>query len=108
MIQIVWEPSTLIKIAKLRTQAARHGKAFDVVRFVGDRAFAQATLKSVLDTEDEALMLLGLELMDALKMVTLSNGAAPAAVAAKPSASATPATPAAAPAAADRYVGRLR
>lgn len=102
------EPSTLIKIAKLRTQAARHGKAFDVVRFVGDRAFAQATLKSVLDTEDEALMLLGLELMDALKMVTLSNGAAPVAVAAKPSASATPATAAAAPAAADRYVGRLR
>ena len=99
------EQPTLVKIAKLRTLAARQGKAFDMVRFVGDRAYAQATLKSVLDSEDEALMLLGLELMDALKMVTVNNGAAPAAVASKPSVSAMPATPAAAPAAGDRYVG---
>ena len=105
------EQSTLIKIAKLRTLAARQGKAFDVVRFVGDKAFAQATLIAVLDTEDEALMLLGLELMDALKMVQLSNGAAPPA-AAKPSVAAVPssapAPPSSPPSTPDRYVGRLR
>ena len=106
------EQSTLIKIAKLRTLAARQGKAFDVVRFVGDRAFAQATLASLLDTEDEAMMVLGLELMDALKMVTLGSGSAPAAATTPPATAAKPASPAAPPATSaatpDRYVGRLR
>ena len=96
------EQSTLIKIARLRTLAARHGKAFDVVRFAGDRQFAQATLQSVLDTDDENLMVLGLELMDALKMVNLE---------ARPEVPPpAPARPAAAPAPdlSGRYIGRLR
>ena len=97
------EQSTLIKIARLRTMAARHGKAFDVVRFAGDRQFAQATLQSVLDTDDENLMVLGLELMDALKMVTISQAPAPPpAVPVRPVAETPP------PSTAAKYIGRLR
>lgn len=96
------EQSTLIKIARLRTLAARQGKAFDVVRFAGDRQFAQATLQSVLDTDDEELVVLGLELMDALKMVTLNQAPAAVPVAPQQAAQAAQATKA------SRYVGRLR
>ena len=99
------EQSTLIKIARLRTLAARHGKAFDVVRFAGDRQFAQSTLQSVLDTDDENLMVLGLELMDALKMVTLDAKPAPAPA---PRPQPPAAAPAPAPAAENKYIGRLR
>ncbi len=95
------EQSTLIKIARLRTLAARHGKAFDVVRFAGDRQFAHSTLQSVLDTDDENLMVLGLELMDALKMVTVDARPAPAATPLPPA----PVRP---PPAENKYVGRLR
>ena len=102
------EQSTLIKIARLRTLAARHGKAFDVVRFAGDRQFAQSTLQTVLDTDDENLMVLGLELMDALKMVTVdARPAAAAAPAARPATASAPA-PAPAPPVANKYIGRLR
>ena len=97
------EQSTLIKIARLRTMAARHGKAFDVVRFAGDRQFAQATLQSVLDTDDENLMVLGLELMNALKMVTVDSRPVAAAV---PVPRPAPVPPA--PAEAGKYIGRLR
>ncbi|MFO1327691.1 MAG: hypothetical protein U1F56_10070 [Rubrivivax sp.] len=97
------EQSTLIKIARLRTMAARHGKAFDVVRFAGDRQFAQATLQSVLDTDDENLMVLGLELMDALKMVTLSQSPPAPAAPARPVAEVAPT-----PSTAAKYIGRLR
>lgn len=96
------EQSTLIKIARLRTLAARQGKAFDVVRFAGDRQFAQATLQSVLDTDDEELVVLGLELMDALKMVTLNQAPAAMPVAPQQAAQAAQSTKA------SRYVGRLR
>jgi hypothetical protein len=98
------EQSTLIKIARLRTLAARHGKAFDVVRFAGDRQFAQSTLQTVLDTDDENLMLLGLELMDALKMVTVDARPVQA-PAARPAA---PPAPAPAPDVGNKYIGRLR
>lgn len=71
------EQSTLLKIARLRTLSARNGKAFDVVRFATDRQFARDTLTHVLDTDDEQVLMLGLELMDALKMVTLDAPPAP-------------------------------
>ena len=93
------DQGTLVKVARLRTMAARQGRAFDVVRFAQDRAFAEQTLHSVLDTDNEALLVLGLEVMQALGMVRVA---------------AAPAKPvpekASAPAAArdQRYVGRLR
>lgn len=89
----------LLKIARLRTLAARSGQAFDVVRFATDRAFAQATLHKLTETDDEALIVLSLEVMQALGMIQVDRAATPA--------------PAAGPAErkdglADRYVGRLR
>lgn len=71
------EHSTLLKIARLRRMAARQGKAFDVVRFATDRQFARDTLTQVLDTDDEQVLALGLELMDALQMVALDTPPAP-------------------------------
>lgn len=95
------EQSTLLKIARLRTLSARNGKAFDVVRFATDRQFARDTLTTVLDTDDEQVLMLGLELMDALKMVALDAPPvpAPAPVAAVPSPAEVTTT---------RYIGRLR
>jgi hypothetical protein len=99
------EQQTLLKIARLRTHAARSGRAFDVVRFAQDRAFAKSTLQQLMDSDDEALIVLGLEVMQALGMVKLDAAAEPAA----------PAAPAAASPApqpkedrSDRYIGRLR
>lgn len=97
--------TTLLKIARVRTLAARHGKAFDVVRFASDRSFAKQTLSQVMDTDDEGLLVAGLELMAAMKMVSSTESPAPA-PAARP--------PAEAPASGShgrddgRYVGRLR
>ena len=93
------DQQALLKIARLRTLAARSGQAFDVVRFATDRAFAQATLHKLTETDDEALIVLSLEVMQALGMIQVDRAAPPA--------------PAAAPAErkdglADRYVGRLR
>lgn len=97
------EQSTLLKIARLRTLSARNGKAFDVVRFATDQQFARDTLTTVLDTDDEQVLMLGLELMDALKMVTLDAPPVPVPA---------PAAPGPAPSPADatttRYIGRLR
>jgi hypothetical protein len=96
------DQSTLLKIARLRTLAARHGKAFDVVRFATDRSFAQQTLQQVLDTDNEELLLAGLALMDALQMVSVGQSppAAPA-----PAVAPEPAPPSPSK---DRYIGRLR
>jgi hypothetical protein len=94
------EQHTLLKIARLRTHAARSGRAFDVVRFAQDRAFAESTLRHLLDSDDEALVVQGLELMQALGMVKLDPPPAPPA----PEPPAPPATDTRA----DRYVGRLR
>ena len=55
------EQQTLLKIARLRTHAARSGRAFDVVRFAQDPAFAKATLQQLMDSDDEALIVLGLD-----------------------------------------------
>jgi hypothetical protein len=63
------EQATLIKIARLRTLSARHGKPFDVVRFATDAVFARDTLQQVLDTDQEDLLVLGLDVMNALGMV---------------------------------------
>jgi hypothetical protein len=96
------EQQTLLKIARLRTHAARSGRAFDVVRLAQDRAFARSTLQQLLGCDDEALNLLGMEVMQALGMVKLDAPAAPEAPAA-----AAPA-PQSRDDRADRYVGRLR
>jgi hypothetical protein len=93
------DQSTLVKVARLRTMAARQGHAFDVVRFAQDRAFAEQTLHRMLDTDNEALLLLGLEVMQALGMVRI------AAAETKPQPEKAPAP---ARALDQRYVGRLR
>jgi DNA-binding phage protein len=92
------DQGTLVKVARLRTMAARQGRAFDVVRFAQDHKFAEQTLHSVLDTDNEALLLLGLEVMQALGMVRVAAPAQPKPVPEK----------APAPALDQRYVGRLR
>lgn len=99
---VFMEQSTLLKIARLRTLAARKGRAFDVARFAQDRGFAQATLQALMDTDDEGLLLLGLEVMQALGMVGADQAAA--------AAPAPPAPPPPKPKAEidTRYVGRLR
>lgn len=71
------EHSTLLKIARLRRMAARQGKAFDVARFATDPQFARDTLTRVLDTDDAQILMLGLALMDALKMVVPDGSAVP-------------------------------
>lgn len=92
------DQNTLMKIARLRSLAARHGKAFDVVKFAADRQFAQQTLTTLMDTGDSELLMAGLELMNALGMMSAMEG--------KP---ARPAEAPEAPASSDqRYVGKLR
>ena len=101
------DQSTLIKIARLRTLAARQGKAFDVVRFVGDSQFANQVLTQVMDTDDEDIIVLGLQLMQALGL----GAPAPALVTAAPPQPGRegPQGPTEPPLAkADRYIGRLR
>jgi hypothetical protein len=102
------DQSTLIKIARLRTLAARQGKAFDVVRFVGDSQFANQVLTQVMDTDDEDLIVLGLQLMQALGLGTAAPAPAPAAVVPPPPARSPTAVAPEMPAKADRYIGRLR
>jgi len=90
------DQATLLKIARLRTMAAKAGMPFDVVRFATDQAFARETLANLLNGNDEALVAAGLELMQCMGLL------APTPAAAK-------AKPAAPPAEADKkYVGRLR
>ena len=100
------DQGTLLKIARLRTMAAKHGKGFDVVRFAGDRAFARQTLSLVMDTEDEQLLMAGLELMNALKMTAAGDEPAPPAPKAAAPAPEPPAEPK--KPADTRYIGRLR
>ena len=91
------DQNTLMKIARLRTLAARHGKAFDVVKFAEDRSFARQTLTGLMDTGDAELLMAGLELMNALGMMAAMEGKAP-----------SPAAEPAAPSTDQRYVGKLR
>jgi hypothetical protein len=101
------EQATLIKIARLRTLSARHGKPFDVVRFATDAVFARDTLQQVLDTDQEDLLVLGLDVMNALGMVKVDATVQP-----RPAATAAPAVAGAAAGAQagaqQQYVGRLR
>ncbi|MFG6441792.1 hypothetical protein [Roseateles sp. LKC17W] len=95
------EQATLLQIARLRTLAARKGKPFDVARFATDRAFAQATLNALLDSEDEELLVAGLSMLDALGMtagLTSSEHTPPPTSAPPPPAAVAP----------GKYVGRLR
>lgn len=94
------EQSTLLKIARLRTLAARHGQGFDVVRFAADRVFARQTLSTLMDTADPDLLVAGLELMNALGMTASAEATRPAALETEPKE--------AAPKTDERYIGRLR
>jgi hypothetical protein len=94
------EQNTLLKIARLRTLAARKGHPFDVARFAQDRAFAESTLQQLMNADDEELVLLGLEVMQALGMVRVDHAA--------PVPPPAPARKKAAPEPDQRYVGRLR
>jgi hypothetical protein len=95
------DQATLLKIARLRTMAAKAGMPFDVVRFATDQAFARETLANLLNGNDEVLVAAGLELMQRMGLLA----PAPAA----PTPAAAKAKPAAPPAEADKkYVGRLR
>ena len=91
------EQASLLKIARLRTLAARQGRPFDVVRFAGDPGYAEQILRTLTNTDQEDLILLSLEVMNALGMVRLDPSAGP-------EASAT----ASRPEVAQKYVGRLR
>ncbi len=106
------DQTTLIKIARLRTLAARKGKAFDVVRFVGDRPYANQVLTDVMDTDEEDVLVLGLQLM---QLMGLGAGPTPNEAAASPStaraergAVAVSKAESAAPGKTERYIGRLR
>ena len=66
------EQIVLQKIARLRSLAAKQGQAFDVVRFACDAVYARQTLVALLSTDDENLLVLGLELLQALGMVDLN------------------------------------
>jgi hypothetical protein len=100
------EQTTLLQIARLRTIAARKGKPFDVVRFATDREFSKATLKALLDTDDEDLLLAGLKTMDAMNMT--SGATRPTALAPTPPAGAVTPEPAARGVDPKKYVGGLR
>lgn len=102
------DQSTLLKIARLRTLAARKGRAFDVARFAGDRAFAEATLHTLVDTDDEDLLVLGLEVMQALGFVKADQAPPPAAEAPAAGPKPKPAAQDTKDQVASRYVGRLR
>lgn len=95
------EQATLIQMARLRTMAARKGKPFDVARFASDREFSKHTLKTLLDTEDEELIVAGLQMMEALKMTVPTHSTSKASEAAL-----QPLSPK--PPEASKYIGRLR
>lgn len=93
---------TLILVAKLRRLAARQGKAFDVAQFVSDMAFAKKILSDVLDSDDDELLLTGLNLMKALGMTTITEASPHATAAIEPP------EPAVSKIQGKSYVGRLR
>jgi hypothetical protein len=70
------EQATLLKMARLRTLAARQGKPFDVIRFASEREFAKATLKFLLEHGDEELRTAGRAVMQALDLAPKSRRAA--------------------------------
>jgi hypothetical protein len=98
------DQATLQKIARLRRLAGQQGKHFDVMRFTSEPDYARATLGTMLDTEDEETLVVGMALMGAM------FPASPAAASAPISVPATKPAPAEKPAVApdNKYVGRLR
>lgn len=89
------DQAMLQKIARLRRLAGQQGKPFDVMRFASEPDYARATLSTVLDTEDEETLVVGMALMGAMFPV------------APPAAPRSPAAPPTAPSD-NKYVGRLR
>lgn len=97
-------PATLQLLAKFRKLSGRQGRPFDVMRFVEDAAYARECLALTLNTEDEELLLVGLQLQQAMGLSRPTATAPPTATASPPPPPATepPATPH------NNYIGRLR
>ncbi|OOG82534.1 hypothetical protein B0E41_14855, partial [Hydrogenophaga sp. A37] len=68
-------------LAKFRKLSGRQGKPFDVMRFVEDAAYARECLALALDTEEEELLLVGLQLQKAMGLNTPATAPPPAATA---------------------------
>jgi hypothetical protein len=71
--------AVLQKIARLRSLVAKQGRAFDVVRFACENSYARETLVSLLSTDDEQILLLGLDLLQELGLVEVAQPPASAA-----------------------------
>jgi len=57
----------LVKLARLRTMAARAHHPFDLMRFVEDRTHALRTLNRLMQLDDEALLVQCLEVLPIVK-----------------------------------------
>lgn len=102
----------LVRLARLRSAAARAGQPFDLMRFVEQRPYAQGVLGELMTAEDEALVVLALEVLNDLNVAEHAAATAPAArpdpMASPPPAPASDAASARRAALESRYVGRLR
>ncbi len=105
----------LVRLARLRSLAARGGHAFDLMRFVEDRSYAHQTLAELMTLDHEDLVVLALEVLNDLKQAdepaaapVAPAAAAAAAVAPGPAPAPGPAVSAHRAAHESRYVGRLR
>lgn len=98
-------PATLQLLAKFRKLSGRQGRPFDVMRFVEEAAYARECLALALNTEDEELLLVGLQLQQAMGLSKPTAPPPPTANASRP-----PPPPAAEPPATpnNTYIGRLR
>ncbi|MCB4366278.1 hypothetical protein KIH07_21290 [Hydrogenophaga taeniospiralis] len=95
-------PATLQLLAKFRKLSGRQGKPFDVMQFVTDAAYARQCLALTLDTEDEELLLVGLQLQQAMGLNTPTATPPAPANASPPPAEEPPAS------SRNNYIGRLR
>ncbi len=93
--------STLRLMARVKQFAFKRGMELDLVRFAQDKDYARTSLKQLLDTGDEDILLTGLQLMRAMDLV-----APPPSKAADPVSAPSAAEPAEAPK--NQYIGRLR
>jgi len=57
----------LVKLARLRTMAARADHPFDLMRFVEDRSHALRTLNRLMQIDDEPLLVQCLEVLPIVK-----------------------------------------
>ncbi|HEU4459882.1 MAG TPA: hypothetical protein VFR90_12225 [Methylibium sp.] len=75
------DQTTLVRMLRLRTLAARKGAPFDVERFAADRGHAKATLKTLLQIDDDELQAACRQMMETLRLTTPSRrGGAPSTV----------------------------